>query len=130
MFRPGTLNVKNNPVASPLATKHQPAPKTMTLPHKLSAEDRKLIRDIIAGLGGYEKQKEAARVRSIVCRMDDAYRLADNARQAALERRKYGDNLEEGRRKATAKAQRRRDRMRSTAIPCDSGASACLPRRD
>jgi hypothetical protein len=33
----------------------------------------------------HEKHKEAARVRFIVCRMDEANRLAENSRQAAIE---------------------------------------------
>ena len=83
----------------------------MTTPHKLSPENRQLVRDIVAGLEGYEKRKEAARVRSMILRMDEDYRRADNARQATLERNKYGENLEEGRRKAAAKARQRRARM-------------------
>jgi hypothetical protein len=45
-----------------------------------------LVLDIIAGLDDRaEKHCEAARIRSKVLRMSDAYRVADNARQAELE---------------------------------------------
>ena len=35
----------------------------MTLPGQLSPEARKLVRDIVAGLSGPERQRERARVR-------------------------------------------------------------------
>jgi hypothetical protein len=74
---------------------------------KLSAEERQLIRDIVAGLEGDERHREASRVRSIVCRMNPDYRAADNAKKAARERAKYHADIEESRRKGAEKARRK-----------------------
>ena len=81
----------------------------MSLSCPLSDEDRQLVRDIVSGLDNRaEKHREYARVRSIVCRMDAAYRLADNASQAASGRKRYHGDIVESRRKAVEKARARR----------------------
>ena len=72
-----------------------------------------MVRDIVAGLEGYEKHRESARVRSRVLRMNDAYRLADNVKRAAHERSKYHADIAEGRRKGLEKWRRRRDPISS-----------------
>ena len=86
------------------------------MPFKLSAEERQLIRDIVAGLEGDERHRESGRVRSIVCRLNPDYRAADNAKKAARERAKYHADIEESRRKG-AEIMRRRAALRATPPP-------------
>jgi hypothetical protein len=93
----------------------------MTLPHKLDPDGRQLVRDIVAGLEGRaEKQRQSARVRSIVLRMDESYRAADNAKQAELGRERYHGDLATARQKGADKWRRRAARLAQAR----AGASA------
>jgi hypothetical protein len=94
----------------------------MTTAGKLSDEDRILVRDIVAGLTGEERRRQSARVRSIVLRMTDDYRRADNARQAALERAKYHANISVARTASAAKQRRRMARIKSQSVSSESAA--------
>ncbi len=64
------------------------------MPFKLTAEERQLLRDIVAGLKGDERHRESTRVRSILCRLNPECRAADNAKKAAHGRATYHADIE------------------------------------
>jgi hypothetical protein len=82
---------------------------------KLSADERQLIRDIVAGLEGDERRRESDRVRSIVCRLNPDYRAADNSKYAARGRATYHADIEESRRKGAEKMRRRDEAKNASA---------------
>ncbi len=73
---------------------------------KLAADERQLLRDIVAGLEGHERQRESARVRSILCHLNLDFRAADNAKKTARGRAAYYADIEAGRRKGLEKWRR------------------------
>ena len=79
----------------------------MTVRDKLSPEARELVRDIVAGLTGRERERERVRVKSKVLRMDDGYRQADNAKKAEAARKRYATDPVESRRKSLERWRRR-----------------------
>jgi hypothetical protein len=94
----------------------------MTLPQKLGPDGRQLVRDIVAGLEDRaEKQRQSARVRSIVLRMDESYRAVDNAKQAERGRKRYHADLATGRQKGVEKERRRQARLAQSRAGASAG---------